>query len=155
MPSAQSRCITLDAISRAYWSQGEFYIRGFHAVLAVHFWEEAYDGTSFLTASGGATNSPSRGLSVHFSSDGQCIASTVVQATPRLLVGGKNQSAPPMRWIWRSLLVAASEEVRRVASGGLPVLIACTYYKVNHTICVRVARRVLSRGAGHGVEFRF
>ena len=49
--------------------------------------------------------------------------STVIQAKPKTAaLGGKAQPAPSMLWVWRTLLTAASEEVRRSALGDLPLL---------------------------------
>ncbi|KAI0655440.1 WD40 repeat-like protein [Cubamyces menziesii] len=52
----------------------------------------------------------SGGLSVHRTSDGSCLASTIVETKPKSAVGGKAQPTPSVLWVWRKLLVAASEE---------------------------------------------
>ncbi|KAI0823988.1 WD40 repeat-like protein [Trametes gibbosa] len=50
------------------------------------------------------------GLSVHATIDGSCIASTLVEARPKPLAGSKVQPTPSVLWVWKGLLVAASEE---------------------------------------------
>ncbi|KAI0365315.1 WD40 repeat-like protein [Pilatotrama ljubarskyi] len=52
----------------------------------------------------------SGGLSVHATVDGSCIASTLVEVKMKTAPGGKTQPAPSVLWVWRKLLVAASEE---------------------------------------------
>ncbi|EIW52425.1 WD40 repeat-like protein [Trametes versicolor FP-101664 SS1] len=52
----------------------------------------------------------SGGLSVHASIDGSCIASTLVEAKSKPASAGKAQATPSVLWVWRNLLVAASEE---------------------------------------------
>ncbi|KAI0354805.1 WD40 repeat-like protein [Trametes cingulata] len=52
----------------------------------------------------------SGGLSVHTTLDGTCIASTLLEVKPKPALGGKTQPAPSVLWVWRNLLVAASEE---------------------------------------------
>ncbi|KAI9066035.1 WD40 repeat-like protein [Trametes sanguinea] len=49
-------------------------------------------------------------LSVHATIDGACIASTIIEPIPKANPGGKAQPTASMLWVWRSLLVAASEE---------------------------------------------
>ncbi|KAH9932736.1 WD40 repeat-like protein [Epithele typhae] len=50
-------------------------------------------------------------LSVHCTSDGRCVASITAEVKPPpSTVAGKVQTTPPMLWVWRSLLVAASDE---------------------------------------------
>lgn len=66
----------------------------------------------------------SGGLSVHASIDGSCIASTLVEAKSKPASAGKAQATPSVLWVWRNLLMAASEEVRRPALGDLPLLIS-------------------------------
>ena len=67
-----------------------------------------------------------RGLSVHSTLDGSCLASATIRARRKpATFGGKTQPVHAMLWVWRTLLVAASEEVRRPALGILsPVLIS-------------------------------
>lgn len=68
-----------------------------------------------------------RGLSVHSTTDGACFVSVVI--SPRLergASGSKPQAAPSMLWVWRTLLVAASEEVRRIALDSFTSLITTT-----------------------------
>ncbi|KAI0763531.1 WD40 repeat-like protein [Trametes elegans] len=52
----------------------------------------------------------SGGLSVHSTLDGSCVASIVVEPQPKPHGSGKSQTSPSVLWVWRSLLVAASEE---------------------------------------------
>ncbi|KAH9891906.1 WD40 repeat-like protein [Cubamyces lactineus] len=52
----------------------------------------------------------SGGLSVHRMSDGCCVISTMIEAKPKAATGGKAQPTPSVLWVWRKLLVAASEE---------------------------------------------
>ncbi|OSC98008.1 WD40 repeat-like protein [Trametes coccinea BRFM310] len=49
-------------------------------------------------------------LSVHATADGACIVSTIIEPRPKPNPGGKAQPTASMLWVWRSLLVAASEE---------------------------------------------
>ena len=94
------------------------------------------------------------GLSVHRTSDGSCLASTIVETKPKSAVGGKAQPTPSVLWVWRKLLVAASEEVRLSALGDHRPLIsppsACICITVNHPICLRIPRRVLSYESIYG-----
>ncbi|KAI0718156.1 WD40 repeat-like protein [Cerioporus squamosus] len=67
---------------------------------------KVHEGGRFVTCLNAAG-----GLSVHSTLDGSCLASTVVEAKPKpTAIGGKSQPAPSMLWVWRTLLVAASEE---------------------------------------------
>ncbi|RDX48877.1 WD40 repeat-like protein [Lentinus brumalis] len=67
---------------------------------------KVHEGGRFVTCLNAAG-----GLSVHSTLDGSCLASTLVEAKPKpTAVGGKSQPAPSMLWVWRTLLVAASEE---------------------------------------------
>ncbi|RPD74051.1 WD40 repeat-like protein [Lentinus tigrinus ALCF2SS1-7] len=67
---------------------------------------KVHEGGRFLTCLGAAG-----GLSVHSTLDGSCLASTVIEARPtKVAIGGKSQPVPSMLWVWRTLLVAASEE---------------------------------------------
>ncbi|KAI0770640.1 WD40 repeat-like protein [Fomes fomentarius] len=51
------------------------------------------------------------GLSVHSTTDGACLVSVVIAPSlERGASGSKPQAAPSMLWVWRTLLVAASEE---------------------------------------------
>ncbi|OJT12977.1 WD repeat-containing protein 7 [Trametes pubescens] len=52
----------------------------------------------------------SGGLSVHTTVDGSCIVSTLVEAKTKPASAGKAQATPSVLWVWRNLLVAASEE---------------------------------------------
>ena len=65
-----------------------------------------------------------RGLSVHSTLDGSCLASATIRARRKpATLGGKTQPVHAMLWVWRTLLVAASEEVRRPTS--LVYLLIC------------------------------
>ncbi|PIL35130.1 hypothetical protein GSI_02919 [Ganoderma sinense ZZ0214-1] len=51
------------------------------------------------------------GLSVHSTLDGGCIASTTIEARPKpTALTGRVQTVHAMLWVWRTLLVVASEE---------------------------------------------
>ncbi|EJF60945.1 WD40 repeat-like protein [Dichomitus squalens LYAD-421 SS1] len=51
------------------------------------------------------------GLSVHSTLDGSCLASTIIHVRRRpTALGGKTQPVHAMLWVWRTLLVAASQE---------------------------------------------
>ncbi|KAI0754509.1 WD40 repeat-like protein [Daedaleopsis nitida] len=67
---------------------------------------KSHDGGRYITCLNAAG-----GLSIHSSTDGTCLASTVIDAKAQSSSSeGKSQPTPPMLWVWRTLLVAASEE---------------------------------------------
>ena len=76
--------------------------------------------------------------------DGACLASTMIEARPKpTALSGKVPTVYAMLWVWRTLLVAASEEVRRLTSGTVILLIRRIFMyinTVNYPLCLRFSR---------------